>query len=103
MAALVRHVGKDTLTLLLYNANDAKTDLLLVAGTYGQHQWTGATVDDGKEQPQKLRLDGRKVRLTLRPKSLVRLTLGIARYLNEPTLQPQLDDQTDADAKENTP
>lgn len=92
VAALVRHVGKDSLTLLLYNGNAAEAELLLVAGTYGQHQWTSASFVEGERSLKTVQLDSRKVRVTLRPKSAVRIKLGIKRYANAPTLLPQRDE-----------
>lgn len=84
VAALVRHVGKDEVHLLLYNDNEKQTTVRLSAGYYGQHRFVSVSVD-GKAG---LDIGDRRLDVKLAGKSLAELKLRLIRCAYPPTLQP---------------
>jgi hypothetical protein len=84
VAALVRGVREDSVTLLVCNTNRKPARLLVTGGYYGQHRIKsvssgGAGVD----------VNARRVLLELPARSLARLELTLARCAYPPTLTPQ--------------
>jgi len=86
VAALVRHVTKDEVVVLLHNRAKADTSMIITAGWYGQHQWKSVKVNDGAA----VKVDDRRLKVTLAPGATGKLTFAVTRFANEPTLQPQL-------------
>jgi len=88
VAALVTKVARDEVVVLLHNRAKADTSLIITAGWYGQHQWKSVVVNDGAA----VKVDDRRVKVTLAPGATGKLTLAVARFVNEPTLRPQVAD-----------
>jgi len=84
VAALVRHVAKDRVRVLLYNNNENPAAVRLTAGYYGQHRFDAVSLGDGKEA----KVGDRRLDVALPGKSLAQLDLGLTRYAYRPTLQP---------------
>ena len=86
VAALVTKVAKDQVVVLLHNRAKAETSMIITAGWYGQHRWTSVKVNDGAA----LKVNDRRLKVTLAPGATGTLALAIERFTNAPTLQPLL-------------
>jgi hypothetical protein len=82
VAALVDRLSADSTALTLVNVNQVEARRVIVqAGGYGEHQFTGLTIG-GK----RMKLDGRHLTVLLEPGTAARLELETRRYVNTPTL-----------------
>jgi hypothetical protein len=82
VAALVEKLTDDSVVVTLVNTNQVEARTVDVqAGGYGEHQFTGVSWDGGEKQ-----LDSRTLTVRLEPGSGRKLTLGMKRYVNQPSL-----------------
>ena len=85
VAALVRHIAKDHVWLLLYNANDKPTDLIITGGHYAQHRIE--KVEEAGAAP--VAVGKPVVKVTVRPRSEGGVTLRLGRCAAPPALFPR--------------
>jgi hypothetical protein len=82
VAALVEKLTDDSVTVTLVNTNQVAARTVDVqAGGYGEHQFTGVSWDGGEKE-----LDSRTLSVRLEPGSGQKLTFGMRRYVNQPSL-----------------
>lgn len=82
VAALVESMSADSTVMSLVNINPVEsTTVVIQAGGYGEHQFTGMTIGDVKTP-----WDSKYLSVRLEPGCGARLTLGIRRYVNQPSL-----------------
>jgi hypothetical protein len=82
VAALVEKMTADSVTVTLVNLNQLDgREVLVQAGGYGEHRF-GAVEQEGR----KVAVNGTTFRLRLEPGAGARLTIGMQRYANQPTL-----------------
>ncbi len=82
VAALVDGLMDDGASVTLVNTDKQRAaELVIQAGVFGEHDFTGAALDGGETLP----LSGRWVRLALPPGTTARLTLGMHRFANPPS------------------
>jgi hypothetical protein len=82
IAALVTRVGKEHVEVLFYNRDTKPVSVFLVAGWYGQHNWTNVTTSGGVDK----RISARTVKLVLGPGASGSVKLGIDRFVYPPVL-----------------
>ena len=83
VAALVDELKADETGVTLVNLSPTRSRTVIIqAGGYGEHDFTRVTID-GKAQPAQ----GSTLTVTLAPSSGARLTLGMNRFVNPPTLK----------------
>jgi hypothetical protein len=82
LGALIERITGDSVTVTLVNLNPvAPRTVVVQAGGYGEHQFTRAERDGSRED-----LTDSVVTVRLEPGCGTRLTLGMKRYANAPTL-----------------
>jgi hypothetical protein len=82
VAALVEQLTADRTVLTLVNVNQVEPrEVVVQAGGFGEHQWTGVTCEG-----QTLPADTPLLTVRLAPGAGARLTLNTKRYVNQPTL-----------------
>lgn len=82
VAALVEKLSADATVLTLVNVNQsAPRELIVQGGAYGEHQLLGVEAGD-----KKLSIDQSSVRVRLAPGAGAKLTIGVKRYANAPTI-----------------
>ena len=83
VAALVTRIAPDLVSVTLVNTSrDTARDVVLQAGSYGEHQFTTLESADGRSR----QVDARSFTVRLEPGSGAELQLGMRRYANQPTL-----------------
>jgi hypothetical protein len=82
VSSLVSKLGADAVTVTLVNTNQIEArDVIVQAGGYGEHQFTGVT-----QGGQSKALDSPLVSVHLEPGAGTELTFSMKRYVNPPTL-----------------
>lgn len=82
VAALVDAITDDSVSVTLVNVNQSEPrELVVQSGGYGEHRFTTLASGD-----QSRPIDGTQFRLRLEPGCGVRLTLGMERYSQQPTM-----------------
>jgi len=81
VAALVDGLTGDSATLTLSNIGIEPREVIVQAGTFGEHDFTSVSIDDATPQP----LSGRWLRVSLAQQSTTMLRLGMRRYANAPS------------------
>ena len=82
MAALVTKMTNDRTEVILVNLNQLKSrSVIIQAGGYGEHQFTSMAMDTMSKK-----IDSHLIRIHLEPGCGARLTLGMRRYANQPTM-----------------
>jgi hypothetical protein len=90
VGALVEKLGPDDVTVTLVNVNQLEERTLVVqAGGYGEHRFTGVTANGEKHT-----LDGPTVTVRLEPGAGTRFVLSMKRYVNVPTMAFPWDRET---------
>jgi hypothetical protein len=85
VGALVSAMDAGSVTLELANISPThERRLVLQAGAFGEHRFTGAR-ELGAEEPAELRVDGPHLHLTLPPGHAIGLRLGMDRYVHQPS------------------
>lgn len=83
VAALIERMTSDEVTVQLVNVNQVESrELIVQAGAYGEHQFQSLVVDG-----QSLAVDSPVLTVHLGPGAGARLTMGMKRYVNQPTLR----------------
>ncbi len=82
VAALIDEMTDDQVSVTLVNVNQLEARRVVVqAGGYAEHRFTSAKLGD-----KTLPLDSPNLTVELAPGSGARLTLGMKRYVNKPTM-----------------
>ncbi len=82
VAALVEQIRPEGITLTLVNTSPLDSRVVTVqAGAYGEHEFTTATVEGAS-----VRIDAPSFTVRLAPGAGERLTIGMQRYVHQPTL-----------------
>lgn len=82
VSALVSKLADDSVTVTLVNTNQVEArDVIVQAGGYGEHQFTGVRQGGGSKS-----LDTPLVTVRLAPGAGQELTFSMKRYVNQPTL-----------------
>ena len=91
-AALVDKVSSDGAHLTLVNTDPVDSHPVLIqAGSFGEHEFTDVSVDDGDGAPRRLAVNGKHLRVELGPAAQVTLDLGMKRSVRQPSYDfPQL-------------
>ena len=86
VAALVERVSADGARVTLANT-DAVTShpVLIQAGSFGEHEFTNLSVDDGSGESQRQPVNGKHLVVELGPAAQVTLDLGMKRFVNQPS------------------
>lgn len=85
VAALVHALDAESTTVTLTNTSPLhERRLVLQAGAFGEHAFTGVTVLD-EEQSAAHTLDGRYVQVVLPPSRSINLRLGMRRFAHQPS------------------
>jgi hypothetical protein len=87
VAALVRHVEKETVRLLLCNTNAKPVRVLITGGYYGQHRIKCWNPTGSRRIPPSL--NARRMLIELPARGLADLTLWLTRCAYLPSLKPQ--------------
>jgi hypothetical protein len=88
VAALVDRVGADRVGLTLVNTDPVEArGVLLQAGTFGEHEFTGGTFADSGQAARRLEVRGRHLRVQLGPAAHARLELGLRRFAHRPSYE----------------
>ena len=83
VAALVEKMDHSSVTLSLVNTDQLNTRTVVIqAGGYAEHQFTGLTRGDDSVE-----LDSDTLRVQLAPRAGGRLVLAMKRYTNPPTMR----------------
>ena len=86
VAALVDQVSADGVSLTLVNTDPvAGRDVLLQAGSFGEHQFTGARLENEDGQDQSVAVGDRYLQVYLGPAAQARLHLGLKRFAHRPS------------------
>ena len=81
VAALVENLTDDSVTLSLVNVNPTESqDVIVQAGGYAEHQFTGVDLDGQQHD-----LDGSWLTVRLNPGCGAQMALRMNRYVNQPT------------------
>jgi len=82
VAALIEKMSADSTEVTLVNVSPVEARTVTIqAGGYGEHQFTNVSVNGVQKS-----LDGRSLTIRLEPGCGARLSLGLRRYVNVPTL-----------------
>jgi hypothetical protein len=82
VAALIDEMTADQVSVTLINVNQLESRRVIVqAGGYAEHRFTSVKLGD-----KSLPLDSPQLTIELAPGSGARLTLGMKRYVNKPTM-----------------
>ena len=87
VAALVERVAPGGITLTLVNTDPlAGHDVLVQAGTFGEHAFTEARLEGAPAtEPEPIAVDGRYLQVRLGPSAQARLHLGLRRFAYPPS------------------
>ncbi len=86
VAALVDSVASDSAGIQLVNLSRTNTRSLIVqAGAFGEHQFTGLEFDSDEEGPSGVSVDSRYFAVKLPPSTAVRVSAGMRRFANDPS------------------
>jgi hypothetical protein len=84
--ALVDRVSADGAHLTLVNTDPVLPHPVLIqSGSFGEHEFTGVTVDRGDGETPRLSVKGKHLLVELGPAAQVRLDLGMKRFVNQPS------------------
>jgi hypothetical protein len=84
VAALIDNMASRKTIVTLVNVNQSQARSVVVqAGGYGEHQFESVSIDGGPETT----LNASHFTVRLEPGSGAKLTLGMRRYVNQPTLE----------------
>ncbi len=85
VAALVSRMTDDTTELELINLNDSEArDVIVQAGSMGEHNFTSARAIDGQNENTVV-VDGKYIQIHLPPNTHINLELGMDRFANPPS------------------
>lgn len=86
VSALVSSISKTSLSIELVNLNMLESrEMIIKSGVYGEHAFTTATHEvDGESIV--CEINGKELWVTLAPGTAVKLTIGMNRYVNKPSL-----------------
>ncbi|UNK70490.1 hypothetical protein [Microbacterium sp. H1-D42] len=87
VAALVRAISPDEVTIELVNVGSFEHDVVVQAGGFGEHQFTSVLSDAEGTASDARTLDSTWVGVRLAPGAGAVLRLGMRRYVNEPSYQ----------------
>jgi hypothetical protein len=88
VAALVEKVAADSFSLVLVNTDPLETrEVLVQAGTFGEHAFTEATLESASGEEQRYAIDGKYFQVRLGPWAQARLRVGIRRYADLPSYE----------------
>ncbi|CAK4828127.1 unnamed protein product [Aphanomyces euteiches] len=89
VAALVEQLAADSVTLTLINTSPlAAREVVIQAGTFGEHCFTNATALDDQGNPlAQTTVDGKWLSIKLAPGTGAKLRLGVERYVNKPSYE----------------
>ena len=91
VAALVDRVSADGVSLTLVNTDPVEgRNVLLQAGSFGEHQFTKAQLEDGDGQDQSIEVEDRYLQVHLGPAAQARLYLGLKRFARSPSYSSPL-------------
>jgi hypothetical protein len=87
VAALVEKVTPQGILLALVNTDPLQAhDVLVQAGTFGEHMFTEAVVENGSGvEQERVTVDARYLQVRLGPSAQARIRLDIKRYVHQPT------------------
>ena len=86
VAALVDKVSADGAHLTLVNTDPvASHPVLMQAGSFGEHEFTNASVDKGYGAAQQVVVNGKYLKVELGPAAQVTLDLGMKRFVHKPS------------------
>ena len=85
VAACTEHVNADSVETTLVNTDDLRShSVILQAGSFGEHTFTGGTATTDGESAS-IRVDSRHVKIELGPGAQTRLRLDVRRFANQPS------------------
>ena len=86
VAALVHSLRPDTIGLTLVNVDPLeKREVVIQAGSFGEHEFTTATMDVESGPPHRLDLHAPYFRVRLGPSAQARVELGVQRFAHTPS------------------
>ncbi len=87
VAALVEAVEPHSITLMLGSLDNERTrEVVIQAGTFGEHRFTSAVVlTQQNQQLEQVAVDSARLHITLSPGAGVRLRIGMIRHVNRPS------------------
>ena len=87
-AALVDRVSGDGASLTLVNTDPVESRaVLLQAGSFGEHEFTEARLENQEGQGQRIEVNGKHLQVHLGPAAQARLHLGLKRFVNQPSYE----------------
>ena len=91
--AMVESVSADGARLTLVNTDPvARHPVLIQSGSFGEHEFTEVSVDNGDGAAQRVAVNGKYLQVELGPAAQTRLDLGIVRFVHQPSYDfPPLD------------
>jgi hypothetical protein len=88
VAALVDRVSGDGASLTLVNTDAVEgRAVLLQAGSFGEHEFTEARLENQEGQDQRVEVNGKYLQVHLGPAAQARLHLGLKRFVNQPSYE----------------
>ena len=86
VAALVDRVSADGASLTLVNTDPVEgRDVLLQSGSFGEHQFTEARLENDNGKDQRIEVNGKTLQVHLGPGSQASLDLGMKRFVHCPS------------------
>jgi len=87
-AALVDRVSGDGASLTLVNTDPVESRaVLLQAGSFGEHEFTEARLENQEGQGQRIEVNGKHLQVHLGPAAQARLHLGLKRFAHQPSYE----------------
>ena len=91
VAALVDRVSADGVSLTLVNTDPVEGhDVLLQAGSFGEHQFTKAQLENENGQDKAIEVEDQYLQVHLGPAAQAHLHLGLKRFAHSPSYSSPL-------------
>ena len=86
VAAMVDRVGANSARVTLVNTDPVLgRTVLLQAGSFGEHEFTQVSGDDGNGEVQRVAVDGKNLLVKLGPAGQIEIDLGMKRFVHQPS------------------
>ena len=86
VAALADRAGADRARVTLVNTDPVQSrPVLIQAGSFGEHEFTGACGTDGRGVEQRVTVGGRHLLVELGAAARIELDLGMKRFVHRPS------------------
>ena len=87
-AALVDRISGDGASLTLVNTDPVEgRAVLLQAGSFGEHEFTEAWLENQEGQEERIGVKGKYLQVHLGPAAQARLHLGLKRFAHQPSYE----------------